>query len=59
MDWKLGVAMSSNGCKALNVPYVTLQLKVMESPGEVKVHSIELSLKQFQVSIWTDLADRL
>ncbi|XP_003383596.1 PREDICTED: COMM domain-containing protein 6-like [Amphimedon queenslandica] len=48
MDWKLGVAMSSNGCKALNVPYVTLQLKVMESPGEVKVHSIELSLKQFQ-----------
>lgn len=53
MEWKLGVAMSSSGCKALNVPYVTLKLKVMESPGEVKVHCIELSLKQFQVRIKT------
>ena len=49
MDWKLGVAMSSSGCRSLNAPYVSLQLKVGESQYQTKVYNIEMSLAEFQV----------
>ena len=49
MDWKLGVAMSSSGCRSLNTPHVTLQLQVTESRGTVQYHNIEMSLPEFHV----------
>lgn len=49
MDWKLGVSISSSVCKSLNTPYVTLQLRVSESPGQVELRTVEMSLPQFQV----------
>jgi hypothetical protein len=49
VDWKLGAAMSSSACKSFNCPYVTLQLRVAESEGTVKQHTIEMTIPQFQV----------
>lgn len=49
MDWKLGMAMSSSGCRSLNTPHVTLHLKVTESRGAVQYHNIEMSLPEFHV----------
>lgn len=49
MDWKLGVAMSSSSCKSFNSPYITLQLKVAESEGTIKQHTMQMTIPQFQV----------
>ena len=49
MEWKLGVAMSSNYCKSLGSPHVGLQLKVADSDGQPTNHTMEMSIPQFQV----------
>lgn len=49
MDWKLGTAMSSSSCKSFNCPYVTLQMRVAESDGTIKQHTLEMTIPQFQV----------
>lgn len=49
MEWKLGVSMSSNYCKSLGSPHVSLQLKVAGSDGQPTTHTVEMSIPQFQV----------
>ena len=56
MDWKLGMAMSSSGCRSLNTPHVTLQLQVTESRGIVQYHNIEMSLPEFHVRTFSILS---
>ena len=57
MDWKLGISMSSNTCRALNSPYVTLVFTVVTDVviGTTKQYSVELCMQQFQVTIATSL----
>lgn len=45
--------MSSNTCRALNSPYVTLVFTVVTdvAMGTTKQYSVELSMQQFQVTI--------
>ncbi|XP_062580614.1 COMM domain-containing protein 6-like [Saccostrea cucullata] len=48
MKWKLGVAVSSDECKSLNSPYVTMTLKVADPSGKISTHSREMTVPQFQ-----------
>lgn len=48
MQWKLGMAVSSDTCRSLNSPYVSLLLKVADASGEVTYKSFEMSVPQFQ-----------
>lgn len=48
MQWKLGMAVSSDTCRSLNSPYVSLLLKVADTSGEVTYKSFEMSIPQFQ-----------
>ena len=50
MDWKLGVAMSSSSCRSLNSPYVSLQLRIAESGGNIRLQTVEMTIPEFQVS---------
>ncbi|XP_013412764.1 COMM domain-containing protein 6 isoform X2 [Lingula anatina] len=47
-QWKLGVAMSSDGCRNLNTPFVTVLLKVADPTGHVTTRSFEMTVIQFQ-----------
>ena len=49
MNWKLGVAMSSSSCRSLSTPYISLQLRMSESAGTTQLHSIEMTVPEFQV----------
>lgn len=51
MQWKLGMAVSSDTCRSLNSPYVSLLLKVADASGEVTYKSFEMSVPQFQVCV--------
>uniref|UniRef100_A0A4W3HV99 TBC1 domain family member 4 n=1 Tax=Callorhinchus milii TaxID=7868 RepID=A0A4W3HV99_CALMI len=48
LQWKLGMAMSSDSCRSLNHPYVTMTLKVADS-SDVISRSFEMTIPQFQV----------
>ncbi|XP_063070499.1 COMM domain-containing protein 6 [Engraulis encrasicolus] len=48
LQWKLGMAVSSDTCRSLNSPYVSLLLKVADTAGEVTYKSFEMSIPQFQ-----------
>ncbi|KAM6985834.1 COMM domain-containing protein 6 [Aplochiton taeniatus] len=48
MQWKLGTAVSSDTCRSLNSPYVTLLLKFADTSGEISQRSFELTIPQFQ-----------
>ena len=50
MDWKLGVAMSSSSCRSLNSPYVSLQLRIAEAGGNIRLQTVEMTIPEFQVS---------
>ncbi len=50
MDWKLGVAMSSSSCRSLTSPYISLQLRIAESGGNIKLQTVEMTIPEFQVS---------
>ncbi|XP_007888938.1 COMM domain-containing protein 6 [Callorhinchus milii] len=47
LQWKLGMAMSSDSCRSLNHPYVTMTLKVADS-SDVISRSFEMTIPQFQ-----------
>lgn len=47
-QWKIGMAVSSDSCKSLNHPYVTVQLKVAEPSGLVQNKVFELTIPEFQ-----------
>nr|XP_012996823.1 COMM domain-containing protein 6 [Cavia porcellus] len=48
-QWKLGMAVSSDSCRSLKYPYVTVMLKVADHSGQVKNISFEMTVPQFQV----------
>lgn len=51
MQWKLGMAVSSDTCRSLNSPYVSLRLKFIEPSGQICQRSFEMTIPQFQVCI--------
>ncbi|NWU91122.1 COMD6 protein, partial [Upupa epops] len=48
MKWKLGVAVSSDTCRSLKYPYVTVTLKVTDSSGQITDKSFEMPIPQFK-----------
>ncbi|XP_051882076.1 LOW QUALITY PROTEIN: COMM domain-containing protein 6 [Pristis pectinata] len=48
LQWKLGLVVSSDSCRSLNYPYVTMVLKVADPSGEVIRRSFEMTVPQFQ-----------
>ncbi|XP_076021858.1 COMM domain-containing protein 6 [Genypterus blacodes] len=48
IQWKLGMAVSSDTCRSLNSPYVTLLLKIAEPSGQICQKSFEMTIPQFQ-----------
>lgn len=48
VQWKLGMAVSSDTCRSLNSPYVTLMLKVADASGHIRQKSFEMTIQQFQ-----------
>lgn len=48
MQWKLGMAVSSDTCRSLNSPYVTLLLKIAKPSGQIIQRAFELTIPQFQ-----------
>lgn len=51
IQWKLGIALSSDTCRSLNSPYVTMLLKFVETSGQICQRSFEMTIPQFQVCI--------
>uniref|UniRef100_A0A669DSV8 TBC1 domain family member 4 n=1 Tax=Oreochromis niloticus TaxID=8128 RepID=A0A669DSV8_ORENI len=49
MQWKLGMAVSSDTCRSLNSPFVCLLLKIVEPSGQICQRSFEMTIPQFQV----------
>ncbi|XP_067419336.1 COMM domain-containing protein 6 isoform X2 [Emydura macquarii macquarii] len=49
IQWKLGMAVSSDSCRSLKYPYVTMTLKVANSSGQIMSKSFEMTIPQFQV----------
>ncbi|XP_071991450.1 COMM domain-containing protein 6 isoform X2 [Engystomops pustulosus] len=47
-QWKIGMAISSDSCKSLNHPYVTVELKVAEHSGQVQNKVFEMTIAEFQ-----------
>uniref|UniRef100_A0A8C5X1J4 COMM domain-containing protein 6 n=1 Tax=Malurus cyaneus samueli TaxID=2593467 RepID=A0A8C5X1J4_9PASS len=48
MKWKLGVAMSSDTCRSLKYPYVTMTLTVADPSGQITDKSFEMTIPQFK-----------
>lgn len=48
MQWKLGMAVSSDTCRSLNSPYVMVMLKVADPSGQICQKSFEMTIQQFQ-----------
>ncbi|XP_059576926.1 COMM domain-containing protein 6 isoform X1 [Alligator mississippiensis] len=51
IQWKLGMAVSSDSCRSLKYPYVTMTLKVADPSGQITSKSFEMTVPQFQASI--------
>lgn len=48
MQWRLGMAVSSDTCRSLNSPYVSLLLKVADTSGMISQRTFEMTVPQFQ-----------
>ncbi|XP_028289541.1 COMM domain-containing protein 6 isoform X2 [Parambassis ranga] len=48
LQWKLGMSVSSDTCRSLNSPYVSLLLKVVEPSGQISQKCLEMTVPQFQ-----------
>ncbi|KAG7467111.1 hypothetical protein MATL_G00149820 [Megalops atlanticus] len=48
VQWKLGMAVSSDTCRSLNSPYVSLLLKIADTSGQISSKSFEMTIPQFQ-----------
>ncbi|NXG81529.1 COMD6 protein, partial [Stercorarius parasiticus] len=48
IKWKLGVAMSSDACRSLKYPYVTVMLTVADPSGQITDKSFEMTISQFK-----------
>jgi hypothetical protein len=49
-QWKIGVAISSNTCKSLFSPYVSIRFDLKNEEGVLVPHTAELTYDQFKVS---------
>ncbi len=49
-DWKLGVAVASSQCANLNVPFVSVVVRVADINGNVISHPFEMNFTEFYVS---------
>ncbi|XP_041115687.1 COMM domain-containing protein 6-like isoform X2 [Polyodon spathula] len=47
-QWKLAMAISSDTCRSLNYPYISMTLKVANSSGQITSKSFEMTIPQFQ-----------
>ncbi|OCT95510.1 COMM domain-containing protein 6 isoform X1 [Xenopus laevis] len=47
-QWKIGMAVSSDSCRSLNHPYVTVELKVSDYSGQITSKIFELTIPEFQ-----------
>ncbi|KAJ8012565.1 hypothetical protein DPEC_G00044180 [Dallia pectoralis] len=48
MQWKLGMALSSDTCRSLNSPYISLMLKIVDISGQISQRSFEMTIQQFE-----------
>ncbi|XP_063417653.1 COMM domain-containing protein 6-like isoform X2 [Mytilus trossulus] len=48
MQWKLGVAVSSDDCRNLNSTFVAMTLKVADTSGNLTSHAFEMTIPQFK-----------
>ncbi|XP_077584305.1 COMM domain-containing protein 6 [Stigmatopora nigra] len=48
MQWKLSMAVSSDTCRSLNSPFVTILLKIAEPSGQIRQNAFEMTVPQFQ-----------
>ncbi|XP_041439182.1 COMM domain-containing protein 6 isoform X6 [Xenopus laevis] len=46
--WKIGMAVSSDSCRSLNHPYVTVELKVADYSGQITSKILELTIPEFK-----------
>ncbi|TSV41653.1 COMM domain-containing protein 6 [Bagarius yarrelli] len=49
LQWKLGMAVSSDTCRSLNSPYISILIKIADTSGEISYKSFEMTVPQFQV----------
>ena len=49
------MAVSSDTCRSLNSPFVSVLLKIAEPSGQISQKSFEMTIPQFQVHIITDM----
>lgn len=48
IQWKLGMAVSSDTCRSLNSSFISVLLKIADTSGEVSYKSFEMTVQQFQ-----------
>ncbi|XP_072478402.1 COMM domain-containing protein 6 isoform X1 [Notamacropus eugenii] len=48
LQWKVGMAVSSDSCRSLKSPYVAMTLKVADQSGQITNKSFEMTIPQFQ-----------
>ncbi|XP_074047916.1 COMM domain-containing protein 6 isoform X2 [Macrotis lagotis] len=48
LQWKMGMAVSSDSCRSLKSPYVAVTLKVADQSGQISNKSFEMTIPQFQ-----------
>ncbi|XP_028655440.1 COMM domain-containing protein 6 isoform X1 [Erpetoichthys calabaricus] len=48
LQWKLGMAVTSDTCRSLNYPYVCMTMKIASSSGHITSKSFEMTIPQFQ-----------
>ncbi|XP_026860982.1 COMM domain-containing protein 6 isoform X2 [Electrophorus electricus] len=48
IQWKLGMAVSSDTCRSLNSPYISILMKIADASGEISYKSFEMTVLQFQ-----------
>ncbi|XP_063809017.1 COMM domain-containing protein 6 isoform X3 [Pseudophryne corroboree] len=47
-QWKIGMAVSSDSCRSLKHPYVTVAMKLADYSGEVRSKVFEMTIPEFQ-----------
>ncbi|XP_070553177.1 COMM domain-containing protein 6-like [Ptychodera flava] len=48
MEWKLGLALSSDSCRSLNSPYVAMTMTVADPSGHHITRTFEMTIPEFQ-----------
>lgn len=48
IQWKLGMAVSSDTCRSLNSPFISVLMKIVDTSGEMSYKSFEMTVQQFQ-----------